>query len=319
MHELIRGLLLAKLNNPILARLGDSAVVYARGNISFTTDSFVVKPLSFPGGDIGKLAVCGAVNDLVMAGARPRWLSLAFILEEGLPFETLEAVVDSIAAWSRRARVCVVTGDIKVVEKGACDKLFVTVSGVGEVVSRTPLSVERIRPGDKIIVTGDIGRHGLAVIMCREGFRGAHVIESDCAALDGLLLGLVRSSGAVRCMRDPTRGGIATTLNEFAGESGFGIRIDERAIPLSPKVRAASELLGLDPLYSANEGRALVVVSPSAAGHIVSQLHKHPLGRKAAQIGTVVSSPRKRVVLVTVLGTERVLPMLALEQLPRIC
>ncbi len=318
-HELIRELMLKKLANPVLAELADSAVIDTGGRIAFTTDSFVVNPLFFPGGDIGKLAVCGTVNDLAMQGAQPLALSLAMVIEEGLPYETLSQVVGSVAYWARRARVAVVTGDTKVVEKGACDKLFITTSGIGRMVSQRNLSVRAMRPGDAVIVTGDIGRHGMAVLSTRNGIDLGAQIVSDCSLLHELVLPLLRSGNHIRCMRDPTRGGLATTLNEFAVGSGWGIVIDEPAVPITDQVRAASELLGIDPLYSANEGCALIVVGSAGVKKVIASLKKHPGGRMARVIGAVVSSPRKRVLLKTPFGTQRILPLLTLEQLPRIC
>lgn len=319
MHALIKDLLLKKLNNPILARLSDSAVIGLGGRIAFTTDSFVVTPLFFPGGDIGKLAVCGTVNDLVMQGAIPEFLSLALIIEEGLDYSTLEEIVSSIALHTERIGARVVTGDIKVVEKGAADKIFINTSGIGRVIKRRALSLSNIRPGDKIIISGNIAQHGLAVLAKRKGLDLGFDILSDCAPLKDLIIPALLKFEGIRFMRDPTRGGVATTLNEIVAGLGLGIVIEEKRIPVSKKVRAACELLGMDPLYIANEGRAILVVENCAAGEILNLLKKHPLGKDAMIVGSVVKDFPGQVVMNTVLGTERLVEMLSAEQLPRIC
>lgn len=319
MHALIKDLFLARLDNPVLRELGDSARLPLKENTAFTTDSFVVSPLFFPGGDIGKLAVCGSINDLVMRGALPEYLSLAFIAEEGLEIAILEKVVASIASAARASGVHIATGDFKVVEKGAADKLFINTCGVGRIISKKNLSISAIRPKDKIILTGEIGMHGLAVLAKRKELSLGFNISSDCAALDKLLLPVVRKASTLRFMRDPTRGGVATTLNEIAESSGLGIVIDEKSIPVSSKVRAAGELLGIDPLYVANEGKAIIVVGAQEAHKVLAQLKKHPLGRSARIIGSVEKSPKAKVVLKTILGTERIIDMLTSEPLPRIC
>lgn len=318
-HDLIKDLILKKFDNRILRELGDSAVVSADKRLAFTTDSFVVSPLFFPGGDIGKISVCGTVNDLVMAGAQPRYLSVGFILEEGLEVSILEKIINSIALEARRAHVLVVAGDLKVVEKGACDKIFINTSGVGNIIRKRNVSVNNISPGDKIIVTGPIGQHGFAVLAKRKELDLGFNIQSDCASLVSLLVPLLKRSDAIQFMRDPTRGGLATALNEIAESTGFGIIIDEGRIPITARVRAASELLGIDPLYSANEGRAVVVVKKSAASGIVSWLRRHPLGRSAQVIGQIYQRPKGKVILNTVFNTQRIIDMLTAEQLPRIC
>ncbi len=319
MHNLIKDLLVPRLNNPILSELSDAAFLNYHDRIAFSTDSFVVSPLWFKGGDIGKLAICGTVNDLVMLGAVPEYLSLAFIIEEGLDFAILEKIVDSIALNAKRAHVSVVTGDLKVVEKGSCDKIFVNSSGVGRIVTQKKLSVQNIRQGDKIIITGDIGNHGLAVLAKRKELDLNFNIKSDCASLNDLIIPVLKRIDSIKFMRDPTRGGLATTLNEVAQSSGLGIVIEEKNIPISQKVRAASELLGIDPLYIANEGRAVLVVRQDKAQSILNLLKKHPLGRNAAVIGTVVKQPKAIVLLNTILGTQRIIDMLTSEPLPRIC
>ncbi len=319
MHELINGLLLKKLNNPVLRELSDAARLgYGKG-IAFSTDSFVVSPIKFPGGDIGKLAVCGTVNDLVMMGAQPEYLSLALVVEEGLDYAVLEEVVSSISSNAKLCKVAFVTGDTKVVEKGACDKIFINTSGIGRIVKNSHLSMKNISPGDRIIVTGDLGRHGLAVLSQRKGFNLGFGIKSDCAGLNGLLIPVLKKTGAIKFMRDPTRGGVATTLNEIAEGADVGITIEEKNIPLSSKVRAAGELLGIDPLYIANEGMAILVVEKNSAGKTLSLLKKHHLGRKAREIGFITRSPRRQVIIKTLLGTERIVDMLTSEPLPRIC
>jgi hydrogenase expression/formation protein HypE len=318
MHELIKELPLRKFNNPILKELSDSATINYKEKLAFTTDSFVVSPLFFPGADIGKLAVCGTVNDLLMAGARPEYISLALIIEEGLELRILERVMDSIAREAKKCAVWVVTGDLKVVEKGACDKLFINTSGIGRLLGAT-LSVRNIEVGDKVIVTGEIGQHGLAVLSSRKGSDLGFKIKSDCCALDKLLIPLLKKTKAVKFMRDPTRGGLATTLNEIAEGCKFGIMIEEKKVPVSAKVRVACELLGLDPLYLANEGAAVIVVRSDCVKEVVSLLKRHPLGRKAGVIGSLTKVPEAKVILETPFGSRRIVGMLEGEAFPRIC
>jgi len=319
MHGLIKGLLLKKLDNPLLNELADSAVINYKERIAFSTDSFVVSPLFFPGGDIGKLAVCGTINDLVMQGADPEYLSLALILEEGLEYRVLEKIVDSISANSRKAGVRFVTGDLKVVEKGACDRIFINTSGIGRVIADKRLSVKNIEPQDSIILTGPIAQHGLAVLARRKELGLGFNIKSDCAALNSLLIPILKKTNAIKFMRDPTRGGLATTLNEAAQSSGRGIVIEERHIPVSGKAKAACELLGIDPLFIANEGIAVMVVEKKGQERVLGLLRKHPLGKNARVIGKIVNEPKGRVILNTVLGTRRIVDMLTSEPLPRIC
>jgi len=319
MHELIDGLLIQKLNNPILKELSDSAVINYKERLAFTTDSFVVSPLQFPGGDIGKLAICGTVNDLVMLGAVPQYLSLALIIEEGLDYDTLEWVIESISLNAQRAKVSIVTGDTKVVEKGACDKIFINTSGIGRIINNRKLSIKNIEPKDKVIITGNIAQHGLAVLTKRKELDLGFNIKSDCAALNDLIIPILQKTNSIKFMRDPTRGGIATTLNEIAEASGLGIIIEEKHIPVSVKVKAGCELLGIDPLYVANEGVAILVAKENSVKRILGLLRKHPLGKHARQIGTVVKEPKGKVILNTVLGTQRIVDMLTSELLPRIC
>lgn len=318
-HSFIKETLLKKLANPILKELTDSAVIDYPEKIAFTTDSFVVSPLFFPGGDIGKLAVTGTVNDLVMLGALPEYISLALIIEEGLQITILEKIIDSISSCAKAAGVKVVTGDTKVVEKLAADKLFINTSGIGRLITPRKLSIKNIAYADKIIITGNLAEHGFSVLAKRKELDLGLNIKSDCASLNRLILPLLVKTKGIKFMRDPTRGGLATTLNEAAEASGLGIIIEEKALPISKKIKAASELLGIDPLYVANEGKALLVVSPQEADKVVSLLQKHPLARNAKIIGSVVKKPAGRVILRTLFNTERILDMLTSEPLPRIC
>lgn len=318
MHQLIKEVLLKKLNNPVLAELADSARLTLRGRLAFSTDSFVVSPLFFPGGDIGKLAVCGTANDLVMLGAVPEYLSLAFIVEEGLDLALLERITDSISRQAKSSRIKIVTGDFKVVEKGACDKIFINTSGIGRIVADNDLSARSIRPHDLIIITGNIGRHGLSVLAKRKGLDFGFNIKSDCAALGDLLLPLL-NKGRIKFMRDPTRGGVATTLNEIAQACGLQMLIEERNLPISSRVKAAGELLGIEPLYIANEGIAVVICAAGDAERVLSHLKRHPLGRRARIVGEVRGRGAGGVILKTVVGAQRLLDMASGEVLPRIC
>ena len=288
--------------------------------LAFTTDSYVVSPLFFPGGDIGKLAVCGTINDLAMSGATPLYLSAGFILEEGLPLADLERVVASMAATAQAAGVQIVAGDTKVVDRGKADKLFINTAGIGLVPAGVELGGDRARPGDVIILSGTIGDHGMTIMSQREGLRFTSPLESDCAPLHGLVAAMLEvAPQAIHCLRDPTRGGLTTTLNEVAGKSGVGIEIEEHAIPVRDAVRAACELLGLDPLYVANEGKLVAFVAPEAADVLLARMRAHEHGREAAIIGRVTAEHAGRVVLRTALGARRILDMLVGEQLPRIC
>jgi hydrogenase expression/formation protein HypE len=318
--ELIRDVFLAALENPVLARLDDQAVVSANGlRLAFTTDSFVVSPLFFPGGDIGALAVHGTVNDLAMGGAQPLCLSAAFILEEGLPMETLQRVVQSLQRAAAHVGVDIVTGDTKVVERGSADGLFINTSGIGLVPEGVHLSADQARPGDRILLSGSLGEHGIAVLARREGLAIEGPVESDTAALHTIVSDILASTRRVRCLRDPTRGGLASTLNEIAQRSGVGMLIDERAIPLREEVKGACELLGLDPLYVANEGKLVAVVEASVAEEVLVAMQRHPLGRRAEVIGSVDACDPGVVKMRTTLGTTRLVDMLSGDQLPRIC
>lgn len=318
--ELVRDIFLPAFANPALARLDDQAQVSVNGSrLAITTDSFVVQPLFFPGGDIGSLAVHGTINDLAMGGAQPLFLTVAFILEEGLPIETLKRIVDSLQRAAHDAGVQVITGDTKVVEKGKGDGLFINTTGIGVVPPGLELSADRARPGDKVVLSGSIGDHGIAILAQREGLEFESTIESDSAALHTLAAVMLRASTAIRCMRDPTRGGLSSTLNEIAEQSGVGIQLNEESILIRDDVRGACEMLGLDPLYVANEGKLVAIVESAAAQDLVSVMRKHPLGRDSAIIGSVTDDRRALVTMRTGLGTTRIVDMLAGDQLPRIC
>lgn len=317
MHRLIREVFAPVLG---VGGFGDASLLddLPPGRVAVSTDGYVVAPLFFPGGDIGDLAVNGTVNDLAVSGARPVGLTAGFILEEGLPLEDLRRIVASMAAAVLRAGVRIVAGDTKVVERGGCDRCFITTAGVGVVPEGRELGAELIRPGDRVIVSGPIGRHGVAVMAGRNGLGFDPPLESDTAPLNGLVEAMLDTGAAVRVMRDPTRGGLATTLKEFALESGRRIRLRERAIPVPPQVAGACDLLGLDPLYVANEGVLVAIVAPSDAGRALAALRADPLGAAAAEIGEVGGEDDATVLLETGVGT-RIVDMLPGEQLPRIC
>jgi hydrogenase expression/formation protein HypE len=318
--ELIRDVFLPAFQNAVLGRLDDQAVVSVNGcRLAFTTDSFVVKPLFFPGGDIGSLAVHGTINDLAMGGAQPLFLSVAFIIEEGLPMNVLRRVVDSLRQAAMAAQVEVVTGDTKVVEKGSGDGLFINTSGIGLVPDGLDLSANRALPGDRILLNGAIGDHGITILAQREGLEFESAVASDTAPLHGLVSEMLRTSTGFRCFRDPTRGGVSSALNEIAAQSGVGMVLEERAIPVRDEVRGACELLGLDPLYVANEGKLIAIVDPAGAAAVLDAMRRHPLGREAQIIGTVTDEHPGLVTMRTRLGTARIVDMLAGDQLPRIC
>jgi len=318
-HDLIEKVLLKPLSNPLLDRLDDSAVVPFSGRLAFTTDSYVVNPIFFPGGDIGKLAVCGTVNDLSMVGATPLYLSLAFIIEEGLPLDELERVLVSVQAAAREAEVQIITGDTKVVNRGSADKLFVNTAGVGRVPEGIDISGSSAKPGDKVILSGTIGDHGIAVLSQREGLSFSTKLESDCAPLNGLVAEMMAASKRIRALRDPTRGGLATTLNELAAQSKVGIRIEEEKVPVRNEVRGACEMLGIDPLYVANEGKLVALVHPEDADAVLERMRRHRYGKSAAIIGEVRPDHPGRVVMKTTLGASRIVDMLVGDPLPRIC
>ncbi len=318
--ELLRNILLPAFQNPILDRLDDQAIVEVNGSrLAFTTDSFVVKPLFFPGGDIGTLAVNGTVNDLAMGGAMPLFLSLALILEEGFPIDTLRQVVESIRVAASIANVAVVTGDTKVVEKGSGDGLFVNTSGIGLVPGDLRLSADRARPGDLVLLSGPIGDHGITILSQREGLEFESEIHSDTTALHRLVADMLGASPEIRCLRDPTRGGLSSSLNEIAERSRVRIELQESAIPIHDEVQGACEMLGLDPLYVANEGKLIAIVASAAAEPILEAMRRNPAGRDAQIIGTVKEGIPAMVTMRTRLGTSRIVDLLAGDQLPRIC
>ncbi|MBC7187675.1 MAG: hydrogenase expression/formation protein HypE [Calditrichaeota bacterium] len=319
-HALIREVFLPYFDNPALAALNDSALLQLSGSrTAFTTDAYVVQPIFFPGGDIGRLAISGTVNDLSAQGARPVAISAAFIIEEGLRVAELQQVLASMAAAAREAGVAVVAGDTKVVPAGAADKLFITTAGVGTLLVEQPPTGSGARVGDAVIVTGTIGDHGMAVMAARAGLSLQGALRSDVAPLNHLVEGLFACGVEVHAMRDPTRGGVATTLNEIARASGVEIVIEEERIPVADEVKGACELLGFDPLYVANEGKMIVFVPVAHAERAIACLHSHALGRQAAIIGKVAKESKGRVLLRTAIGGHRILDMLVGEQLPRIC
>ena len=321
-QELVASVFARRFANPYLDRLDDAAILPSPGageRLAFTTDGYVVRPLFFPGGDIGRLAVCGTVNDLAVMGALPRHISAAFVLEEGLPLADLERIAASMAVAAQEAGVQIVTGDTKVVEHGHADGCFITTAGVGLIPAGVDLFGANARTGDAVLLSGSIGDHGLAVLSQREGLRFAGDLQSDVAPLNGLVQALLTACPRAHTLRDPTRGGLAVTLNEIARQSQVAIAIEESAIPIRPAVRALSEMLGLDPLYVANEGKLVAIVPGADADAALAALRAHPLGREAALIGTVQKGRPGRVTLRSTLGSHRILDMPAGELLPRIC
>ncbi len=320
MHELIENVFLKNFDNPLLATRHDAALIHVpEGRIAFTTDSYVVKPLFFPGGDIGSLAVNGTVNDLCMGGARPLYLSVSFILEEGFPVELLQKVTLSMQLAAKAAGVMIVTGDTKVVDKGACDGLFINTAGIGIVETTQTISPKSVKPGDRIILSGDVGRHGMAIMSAREGIEFESTIQSDCAPLNSPVEALLKNGIEVHCLRDLTRGGLASALNEISSHSQFAIAIEQAKIPVQDQVQAACEILGYDPLYVANEGRFIVILPESECDRALSILHGFSLSENAAVIGHVTFEKAPLVTLRNSFGTERIVDMLVGEQLPRIC
>jgi hydrogenase expression/formation protein HypE len=319
-HDLIKQIFLPQFSNPLLEPLDDSAKIINRnGSIAFTTDSFVVNPIFFPGGDIGKLAVCGTVNDLSMIGAAPAHLSLSLIVEEGFPIDLLKKIISSIHKMAEKAEVTIVTGDTKVVEHGAADQLFINTAGIGWIRPGINLSGRNAKPGDRILLSGYLGDHEVAVLSQREGFKFEGQLMSDCAPLNDLVGKMLDACASIRCMRDPTRGGLATTLNEIASTSNVGMVIEEEKIPVRESVKGICELLGLDPLYLANEGKLIAICPPNEAEPLLEVIRNHPLGRNAEIIGRVTEENRTRVVLHTLIGGHRILDMLTGGQYPRIC
>ncbi len=320
MHNLVGETILGKLGNPILDALGDSAVLeFGERRIAFTTDSFVVQPLFFRGGDIGKLAVCGTVNDLAMVGARPLYLSLGFIVEEGLESETLERILESIRITAEEAEVQIVTGDTKVVEKGKADGIYINTSGVGTIRPGVAVAAQRVKAGDVVLINGGMGDHGIAVISEREGLSFETEIASDCAPLNHLVSRLLDVCKDIHCFRDPTRGGVAATLNEIAEQAKVKIELHEKDLPVSPAVRGACDLLGFDPLYVPNEGKMLAFCPEEHAEAVLSEMRRDVRGRDSAIIGRVTEEGEGIVLLHTGIGGVRIVDMPYGEQLPRIC
>jgi hydrogenase expression/formation protein HypE len=318
-HELVQRTFVEALENPMLSRLDDSAVADLSGRLAFTTDSYVVSPVFFPGGDIGRLAVCGTVNDLAMSGAEPLYLSLAFIIEEGLPISELKQIVDSVALTAQESGVSIVTGDTKVVHRGSADKLFINTAGIGIIAEGIDISGGNARPRDRLLLSGPVGDHGMAVLSVREGLSFSTTLKSDCAPLNDLVADMLNACRDIHCLRDPTRGGLATTLNELAGQSGVSIRIDEESIPIREEVLAACEILGLDPLYIANEGKLVAVVPAGDADRVLRAMRGNPHGGEACIIGEVQAENPGRVTMQTRIGSSRIVDMLTGDPLPRIC
>lgn len=319
MQNLLDEIIRPAFDNPFLQQRHDSAIVPVSGRCAFTTDSYVIRPLVFPGGDIGKLAVCGTLNDLAMAGARPAYLSVGFIIEEGLPLDLLRQIVDSMAIAAHQAGVRIVTGDTKVVERGKGDGLYINTSGIGVVETDLALHHASIRPGDAILINGDVGRHGVAVMAHRENLEFETTLESDCADLSGLVAALLEAGLPIHCMRDLTRGGLATAVLELATDSRLGVVLEETAVDVPDAVEGACALLGLDPLFVANEGRFILYLPEPSADFCLSLMQAHPLGAHARCIGRVVDTQNSCVLLHTALGTTRRLLLPSGEQLPRIC
>ncbi|MFN3135969.1 MAG: hydrogenase expression/formation protein HypE [Candidatus Kryptonium sp.] len=318
--ELIKNVFLPAFDNPYLSELGDQAVVNINGvKIAFTTDSYVVNPIFFPGGNIGELAVNGTVNDLAVGGAKPLFISAGFIIEEGFPISDLCLIVESMKRACEKAGVVLVTGDTKVVEKGKGDKIFINTSGIGIIEHDVEISPRRVKPGDKILINGPIGLHGIAILSKREGIEFEIEIESDTAPLNYIVQDILSVSQNIHWMRDPTRGGISSALNELAQSANIGVEIWESEIPIPEPVKAACEMLGLDPLYVANEGKLIAVVSAEDAEKILEAMKKNPLGKEAKIIGEITEEHPGVVLMKTVIGGKRVVDMLAGEQLPRIC
>ncbi len=321
MHDLISDVFIRHFANEILSEQTDSAILsVGSSEIAFTTDSFVIHPLFFPGGNIGKLAVCGTVNDLAVSGSEPLYISVSFIIEEGFPISELEIIVESLAAEAKKAGVLIVTGDTKVVNKGKCDKLFINTAGIGRMREEDRLisKAEDIQPGDVIIINGTIGDHGMAVMNARESFNFKTTVESDCASLNHMIRQMLDKS-AVKFMRDPTRGGVATVLNELVEKIQLGIEIDETSLPINKGVQAMCELLGFDPLHIANEGKVVIVASENEAESILKSLQNHELGKRSTIIGRIVSDHPGRVVLKNETGGRRIIDSLSGDLLPRIC
>ena len=319
-HALIKNIFLPEFRNQYLDQLHDGAVVpFGRERLAMTTDSYVVSPIFFRGGDIGSLAVNGTVNDLAMCGAKPLFLSTGFIIEEGLPMETLRRIVRSMQEAATCAGVLLITGDTKVVDRGKADKIFINTSGVGVIAQGIDIGPPRAKAGDKIILNGPIAQHGISIMSAREGLEFETLIESDTAPLNDLVNAMLDTGQEIHVLRDPTRGGVASALNEIGESAHLGIKIDETSIPIAEEVRGACELLGFDPLYVANEGKLLALVESSHADEVLAVMRAHPLGKDSVIIGEVVADHPGTVVMKTRIGSSRVVDMLSGEQLPRIC
>ncbi|MDI6783797.1 MAG: hydrogenase expression/formation protein HypE [bacterium] len=323
-QKLIKELILKYFGNPILNKLDDSGIIRGqrsevRGQLAYTTDSYVVNPIFFLGGDIGKLAVSGTVNDLAMVGAEPKYLTVAFILEEGFPLADFEKILKSMQTTARTAKVQIVAGDTKVVNRGNADKIFISTSGIGLIKKGINISGANAKVGDKVLISGTIGDHGMAILAQREELALQTKLKSDCALLNSLVQEMLKVTKDIHCLRDPTRGGLASTLNEIAQSSNIGIQINESAIPIRKEVRGICELLGFDPFYVANEGKLVAIVKSSVAEKVLAVMKKHKYGKNSAIIGEVINKPKKTVLLKTSVGGTRILDMLTGEQLPRIC
>jgi hydrogenase expression/formation protein HypE len=322
-HTLIEDLFLESFRNPLLEMLDDQAVFSVDGDaglrIAFTTDSFVVSPVFFPGGDIGRLAINGTINDLAMSGAEPLYLSASFILEEGFPMEDLRRIAKSMAASCAEAGVAIVTGDTKVVQRGKADGIFINTAGVGVIRRRVDISAAHAKPGDKVILSGCVGDHGMAIMLARGGLDIEADITSDTAPLSSLVKGILEVTTEVHCLKDPTRGGVVTALNEIAQHSGVAITIEEASVPVRDEVRAACEILGIDPLHVANEGKLVAIVDRGVAEDVLAAMRQHPHGRQAEIVGEVREEPAGRVLLYTPFAGARVMDMLVGDPLPRIC
>lgn len=317
---LVEDVFVKAFDNPLLAPLNDQAVFsLPPGRLAFTTDSYVVNPLFFPGGDIGKLSVCGTINDLAVGGATAVYLSAAFIIEEGMDMDMLKKIAGSMAATAAQSGVKIITGDTKVVERGKGDGVFINTAGIGILADSIDLSPTRISAGDVVIISGTVGDHGIAIMTKRQGIEMDVPVFSDCAALNGLIGDTLKNTTGIKAMRDPTRGGLATVINEFARASSTCIMLKEALVPVKEEVKGACEILGFDPLYLANEGKAVFVVAKDSAQSVLNAIRKHPLGRDAAIIGEVLPEPKAKAVLETTIGNRRILDMLSGEQLPRIC
>ncbi len=325
MRDLIADIFVKSFDNPILSQLEDQATIdlsslYQHGNrLAFTTDSYVVDPLFFPGSDIGEIAINGTINDLAVSGAKPLYLTCSMILEEGLPIETLRKVVASMQKAAKKAGVQIVTGDTKVVNRGCADKLFINTAGIGIIPPGIDISPRHIQPGDVVIINGEIGNHGTAILIARGELALETDIESDCQSLHELVAEIIKVCPEIHAMRDATRGGLATVLNEFAQTSNLGIRINENAIPIREEVNGVCEILGLEPLYLANEGKLVIVAPPEKADLILETMGNHPTGKDASIIGEIITNPPGIVLLKTAFGAERIIDMLVGDQLPRIC